>query len=286
MSNQIQVVICQARSFRIARLATFFQLGVSSFLLAGDWPQFRGPNTSPAISGRYIEAAPGCPRCSPRQGLGPTPLNKLVYSECHDEAGNDSGSLRTLPCAVNSAPIIGATRGYAEARARVAFSLSLFSAGTPMFFMGEEIGAQKIYVYNTFMANREDLFGERTGNGAHLFRFYQDAIRFSGRHSAISSRAIDIIHVNGDARVVAFTRHAGTDNLLLVASFNNQSFGSYSIQTDPSRLTDGSWLESFNSDATIYGGNNVGNAGGNLPAKNGQLQLCIPANGIVILAKV
>jgi len=212
--------------------------------------------------------------------------NKVVYSECHDEAGNDSGSMRTLPCAVNNAPIIGPTRGFAEARARVAFSLSLFSAGTPMFFMGEEIGAQKLYLYNTFLDNREDLFGERTGNGAHLFRFYQDAIRFSGRHNAMSSRAIDIIHVNGDARVVAFTRRAGTDNLLLVASFNNQSFGSYSIQTDPSRLPDGNWLESFNSDATIFGGNGVGNAGGNLPATNGQLKLCIPANGIVILAKV
>ncbi len=213
-------------------------------------------------------------------------LNKVVYNESHDEAGNDSGTMRTLPCAVNNAPLFGVTRTYAEARTRVAFGLSLLSAGTPMFFMGEEIGAQKPYRYNDFMANREDLLGERAGNGANLFRFYQDAIRFSRRHPAIRSQNIDIIHVNGDARVVAFTRLTGSDNLLIVASFNNQSFGSYAIQTDPSRLTDGSWVESFNSDAALYGGNNVGNAGAGLPVANGQIQLCIPANGFVVLVKV
>jgi len=212
--------------------------------------------------------------------------NKVVYHESHDEAGNSSGSARTLPCAVNEAPLIGTTRAYGEARARVAFSLSLFSAGAAMFFMGEEIGAQKRYTYDTFMANRENLLGERAGNGANLFRFYQDAIRFSGRHVAIRSQDIDIIHANGDARVIAFTRLAGTDNLLFVASLNNQPFGDYVIQSDPARLPDGAWRESFNSDAAIYGGSNVGNAGADLPVTNGRIQLFLPANGIVALAKV
>jgi 1,4-alpha-glucan branching enzyme len=212
--------------------------------------------------------------------------NKVVYHESHDEAGNSSGSMRTLPCAVNSAPLVGATRVYAEARARVAFSLSLFSAGVPMFFMGEEIGAQKPYTYNNFLANREDLFGERAGNGAKLFRFYQDAIRFSGRQSAMRSQDIDIIHVNGDARVIAFTRLAATDNLLLVASFNNESFDSYSIQTDPFRLPDGSWREQFNSDAAVYGGNNIGNDGADPAVANGRVSLRVPANGIIALLKI
>jgi 1,4-alpha-glucan branching enzyme len=209
--------------------------------------------------------------------------SKVVYNESHDEAGNDSGSMRTLPCAVNSAPLIGATRVYAEARTRVAFGLSLFSAGTPMFFMAEEVGAQKPYRYNDFMANREDILGQRAGTGANLFRFYQDAIRFSRRHPAVRSQSIDIIHVNGGARVIAFTRLAGSDNLLVVASLNNQSFGAYSIQTDASRLPAGSWVESFNSDAAVYGGANVGNAGAGLPVANGQIQVCIPANGFIVL---
>jgi 1,4-alpha-glucan branching enzyme len=215
-----------------------------------------------------------------------TQYNKIVYNENHDEAGNDGGSERTLPCAVNDAPLVGATRVWAEARVRTAFALSIFSAGTPMFFMGEEIGAQKPYLYNTFLNNREDILGERKGNGANLFRFYQDAIRFSRRHTATRSRVIDIVHVNGGARVIAFTRLAGTDNLLIVASLNNQPFNTYAIQTDPSRLPAGTWQEVFNSDAALYGGNNVGNGGATLSVSNGFIQACIPASGILIFAKV
>jgi 1,4-alpha-glucan branching enzyme len=214
-------------------------------------------------------------------------LNKVVYHESHDEAGNAGGTQRTLVCAVNGAPLIGTTRDYAEARCRVAFGLSLLSAGTPMFFMGEEIGAQKPYRFDTFISNREDLTGERAGNGAKLYRFYQDVIRFSRRHTAARSQEIDIIHALGCNRVIAFTRSAGNDKLLIVASLGNQPFSDgYVLQTDPSRLPDGLWREAFNSDAAIYGGNSIGNFGADVPAKNGRLQSRVPANGFLIFQKL
>jgi 1,4-alpha-glucan branching enzyme len=152
-------------------------------------------------------------------------------------------------------------------------------------FMAEEVGGQKPYRYDTFMANREDIAGERAGTGARLFRFYQDAIRFSRRHRAARGRSIDIIHVNDDGRVIAFRRSAGSDELLVVASLNNRVFDTYVIQTDAGRLPDGQWRELFNSDAAIYGGNNVGNLGADLPAGGGRLQLRIPANAVLILQK-
>ena len=40
--------------------------------------------------------------------------DKVVYHESHDEAGNSGGSMRTLPCAVNGAALVGPTRAYAE----------------------------------------------------------------------------------------------------------------------------------------------------------------------------
>src|SRR5215831_3731307 len=86
------------------------------------------------------------------------------------------GTASTIVVAVNGAALIGATRAAAEARCRVSFGFSLLSAGTPMFFMAEEIGAQKLYKFNSFIANREDIIGERAGNGKQLFRFYQDLI--------------------------------------------------------------------------------------------------------------
>jgi len=211
--------------------------------------------------------------------------NFVVYHESHDEAGNSGGSMRTLPCAVNGAEIVGLTRSYAEARSRVVFGLSLFSAGTPMFFMGEEIGAQKSYTWDKFIENREDLLGDRAGTGANLYRFYQDVIRFSRRHTAVRAQTIDIVHVNDDARVIAFTRFAGSDRLLVVASLNNHSFAEYVVQTEAWRLPDGTWSEVFNSDAALYGGNNVGNASAGLPVVNGAIQFTLPANGFVVFEK-
>jgi 1,4-alpha-glucan branching enzyme len=214
-------------------------------------------------------------------------FNKVVYSESHDEAGNAGGTQRTIVCAVNGAPLVGATRDYAEARCRVAFGLSLFSAGTPMFFMGEEVGAAKPYRFNDFLQNREDIAAERAGAGARLFLYYQDLIRFSRRHPATRSQDIDIIHVIGGNRLIAFTRSAGSEKLLIVASLRNQPFlDGYILQTDPWRLPDGSWREIFNSDAADYGGKEVGNFGADVPAAGGRLQVRVPANGLLIFQKV
>jgi 1,4-alpha-glucan branching enzyme len=212
--------------------------------------------------------------------------NKVVYHESHDEAGNAEGTARTMVVAANGAPLFGATRDYAEARCRVAFGLSLLSSGTPMFFMGEEIGAQKPYRFSDFMQNREDLAGERAAAGAKLFRFYQELIRFSRRHPAARAQEIDIIHAIGANRLIAFTRSAGSDELLILASLRNQPFvDGYVIQSDPSRLSDGLWREAFNSDAAIYGGSNVGNFGADVPAAGGRFQCRVPANGLLVFQK-
>src|SRR5690606_17546052 len=84
-------------------------------------------------------------------------FNRVVYHESHDEAGNAGGSSRTLNVAVAGAPLAGSNRLFAEARARVAAGIALFSAGTPMFFMGEEVGAVEPYRYDDFLRHREDL---------------------------------------------------------------------------------------------------------------------------------
>jgi 1,4-alpha-glucan branching enzyme len=214
-------------------------------------------------------------------------FNKVVYHESHDEAGNAPGTARTIVTAVNGAPLVGSTRDFGEARCRVAFGLSLLSAGTPMFFMGEEIGARQPYRFNDFLGHREDLTGERVGNGARLFRFYQDLIRLSQRHPATRAQAIDVVHALGATRVIAFTRAAGSDRLLVVASLGNQPFlDGYVIQTDPSRLPDGAWREAFNSDAGIYGGSNVGNFGADIPVSGGRFQTRVPAAGFVVFQKL
>jgi 1,4-alpha-glucan branching enzyme len=216
-----------------------------------------------------------------------TQFNKIIYHENHDEAGNEDGTERSMVTAVNGAPLIGDTRKFAEARCRFAFGLAALSAGTPMFLMGEEIGAAKDFKFDSFNANKEDLIGQRTGDGQFLFRFYQDLIKLVRATPAARSTAIDVIHTHNGNRVIAFTRSAAGQQLLMIASLNDAPFANgYVIATDPSRLPDGGWREIFNSDAAAYGGMNIGNGGATLPVSNGQINAVIPADGFVLFQKV
>jgi 1,4-alpha-glucan branching enzyme len=209
--------------------------------------------------------------------------NRVVYHESHDEAGNAGGSERTLRTAVGGAPLLGETRRYAEARARVAFSLSLFSAATPLFFMGEEAGSSQPYTVFEFLDQREDPRELAQGLGANLFAYYQDAIALRKHRPALRAQALDVIHANPDGRVIAFVRRSGVDELLVVASFMNEPYDhGYVIQTDESRLPNGSWREILNSDAARYGGANFGNGGAALAATGGRFEANLPACGVLV----
>ena len=215
-----------------------------------------------------------------------THSNQVVFHESHDEAGNAPGTARTIAVAVNGAPLFGATRLAAEARCRLCMGLSLLSAATPMFFMGEEVGAQRLYKFDNFIVNREDISGERAGNGKQLFRFYQDLISLGRRMPSIRTHNIDILHQSNENRVIAFKRWRGDEQVIVLASFNNTAFSNgYRIQKDSVAIPDASWKEIFNSDAAIYGGNNMGNFGATIPSRDSQFTVNIPANGFVVFVK-
>jgi 1,4-alpha-glucan branching enzyme len=213
-------------------------------------------------------------------------LNKIVYHKTHDECGNAAGTARTMVTAVNRAPILDSTRFYAEARSRLAFGLSLFSAGTPMFFMGEEIAAQKYYTYSNVLTSREDILGGASGVGAHMFRFYQDVITLSSRLRSVRSQNMDILHRHNANRVIVFKRWNGEEQVIVFASLNNSAFEQgYVVQKDLLAIPNAYWKEIFNSDAGIFGGVNVGNSGGIIQSSDGRIDVIIPANGFVVLVK-
>ena len=210
---------------------------------------------------------------------------KVVYESSHDEAGNDLGTERTILAAVNGAPLDGETRVYAEARCRFACAMTMLSAGTPMFLMGEEVGAQKAYTYNKFNEEKEDLPGLRAATGALLWKFYSDIIAFRLGSTIARSANIDVFHSNDNARVIAFRRWDDTGELLVVGSLNNSPFNSpgYTLSYGP--LGDWGWRECLNSDASEYGGQNVGNLGATLRASGGALTVVIPASGAVVFSR-
>ncbi|WP_242343395.1 alpha-amylase family glycosyl hydrolase [Anaeromyxobacter terrae] len=205
---------------------------------------------------------------------------KVVYHESHDEAGNSPGSARTIVLAVQGAPLVGATRDCAEARCRVAAGLSLLSPGTPMFLMGEEVGAANPYRYDDFLAHREDLAGLRRGLGARLFRWYQELIRLRLGRAALRSRRVATVHRHEANRVIAFLR--GDAELLVVASLANRPFAAGYV-LESAALPDADWHEVLNSDAAVFGGAGVGNGGAPRRSTSGRLEVIVPARGLVVL---
>jgi 1,4-alpha-glucan branching enzyme len=156
----------------------------------------------------------------------------------------------------------------------------------PMFFMGEEIGAQNRYTYDNFLAAREDILGKRTGDGQALFRFYQDLITLTRRFRSIRSQNIDILHQSDSNRVVAFKRWIGDEEVVVAASLNDTAFANgYVLEKDLVAIPNAGWKEIFNSDGASYGGQNVGNHGAITTSAGGRLNVIIPAVGVVVFAK-
>jgi len=216
--------------------------------------------------------------------LGASGSGKIVYNESHDDCGNRTGSARTIWLAVNGAALVGDTRKWAEARVRFAAAMALLSAGTPMFFMGEEIGAAKFYCYDSFLANREDILGDAMGSGALLYRYYQDLIRLSIENAAIRSTNIAIATADDQNRVIAFHRWDSQSEFFIAGSLNNAAFAD-GYWFHSGRLGNAGWTEVFNSDGQAYGGWNTGNGGATLAAAGGALNVIIPACGVVVLRR-
>jgi 1,4-alpha-glucan branching enzyme len=219
--------------------------------------------------------------------LATSGAHRVVYHASHDEAGNGRFTDRTINVAVNGAPLVGATRTTAEARVRVVAGLTLLSAGTPMFLFGEEVGAQRPFVYGKVLENREDFEGLRRGDGANLFNYYASLIRLrlDPTKPALRSRNIEVVYVHNANRVLAFRRWQNNQNFLVVASLSNSPYNRPWYTMFSSKLGDEIWCEIFNSDAAMYGGDNVGNYGNELSCRDGILSCVLPANGLIVFER-
>ncbi|MET0410572.1 MAG: alpha-amylase family glycosyl hydrolase [Polyangiaceae bacterium] len=212
----------------------------------------------------------------------------VVYHESHDEAGNSEHSRRTLMVAIaagpDTPPPTGELRKIAEARCRFVAGMNLLSAGTPMFLMGEEVGAVKDFTFDGFIENREDLEGQRKGEGRDLFRFYRDLIRLRRRHHTFATPNIEIVATHNTDRLLAFRRWKGPEQYLVVGSLSDHARADgYDLRSD--KLHRSRWRQIFSSDAEYYGGAGVGNDG-EIEAQDGVLRLNVPARGFVVLRRV
>jgi 1,4-alpha-glucan branching enzyme len=210
---------------------------------------------------------------------------KIVYNESHDEAGNGPLTDRTISVAANGAPLVGETRLYAEARCRFAAGVTILSAGVPMFLFGEEAGTQKKFLYNHVLENREDFNALRKGSGRFLFEYYSQLIRLRLAHPGLKSPNIDVLFSHNAHRLIVFHRWGDGEDFLVVASLNNRPFNNPGYLFHADRTPVGRWREIFNSDAAVFGGDNVGNLGQLLENSPGSFECVVPANGLVVFQR-
>jgi len=217
--------------------------------------------------------------------LEATSRKTVVYHESHDEAGNSEHSARTLMVAIaatqDTPPPTGDLRRVAEARVRFVAGITLLSAGTPMFLMGEEIGAVKAFTYDGFLENREDLLGERNGDGRFLFRFYRDLIRLRQRHQTFATANIETVLTHNADRVLVFRRWKGPEHYLVITTLSDFGWPDGYEVTSPAVAT-GNWREIFSSDATEYGGTGLSNEG-TIEVVEGKITVKLPARGFIVL---
>jgi 1,4-alpha-glucan branching enzyme len=258
-------------------------LGFDSTWYVDFYHHLVGPRRDGGWAALLAEAGRGDDRPLAMDGFGgalEAAAGKVVYHASHDEAGNSPGSARTIDLAVGGAPLVGATRDCAEARSRLAVGLSMLSPGTPMFLMGEEVGAANPYRYADFLEHREDLAGLRIGLGKRLFRWYQDLIRFRLGREAVRARGVATVHRHEANRVIAFLR--GDRELLVVASLANRPFDAGYV-LENAAIPDAEWREVLNSDEAVYGGAGVGNGDAPRRSSAGRIEVIVPASGLIVL---
>jgi 1,4-alpha-glucan branching enzyme len=217
--------------------------------------------------------------------LAATGRKTVVYHESHDEAGNSQHSGRTLMVAIaaerGAPPPEGELRSIAEARCRFAAGITLLAAGTPMFLMGEEIGATKNFTFDGFMEHREDLLGERQNGGKHLFRYYRDLIRLRRRHHTFGTPNIEIVLTHNADRMLAFHRWRGPEHYLVLATLSDSGWPDGYLFQWPA-MPAGRWREVFTSDAEWYGGAGLSNDS-EINADGEKLLVKVPPRGLVVM---
>lgn len=176
-----------------------------------------------------------------------------------------------LAKAVNGAPTVGATRHWAEKRARLVAGLTLLSAGIPAFPAGAEVADEAT----------PDPRRERQGAGRSMFAFHRDLIRLRLREPALREGTLEVLHADDQNRVLAFRRRRGDRSIVVVASFANRPYAD-GYEVEHPALGDGMLLETLASDARGYGGDGVANPGPLIPCRGGRFRTVLPAAGLVV----
>ncbi|GAA2029027.1 alpha-amylase family glycosyl hydrolase [Terrabacter terrae] len=167
------------------------------------------------------------------------PFRRVIYTESHDEVAE--GSLR-VPDEVDG----GDPTGWAaQKRATLGLAMTLTAPGLPMLFQGQEFLEGREFRDSVPLDwDRAEQFRDIVRLTGDLVRLRRDA---DGVSRGLRGDGFDVLHLDDDAKTLAWARRAGDDVAVVVV---NASAQPRDVTTGmPSA---GSWAVRFNSDATTY----------------------------------
>ncbi len=170
-------------------------------------------------------------------------FSRVIYTESHDEVAN--GKAR-VPEEISPAD---ADSWWAKKRSTLGGSLVLTAPGIPMIFQGQEMLSYGHFDDNQMMDwHRAEQFGGIT-------QLYSTLVKLRANSGDVTrglrGDKAAIIHVNNEAKVIAFHRWqegGPRDSVVVVANFSQRGYESYRIGLPAVGL----WKVRFNSDWNGY----------------------------------
>ncbi len=178
------------------------------------------------------------------QSYNGAPLNRVIYTESHDEVANGRSRVPEEIWPENSDSY------FSRKRSTLGAAILMTSPGMPMLFQGQEI------LEDGFFSDTDPVDWARKSRYNRVFQLYKDLVHLrrdaAGRTAGLQGTNLNIFHVNDGAKVIAYHRwdQGGPgDDVVVVANFSNTEFPVYNIGFPRA----GEWYSVFNSDSTKYG---------------------------------
>ncbi|WP_282050650.1 alpha-amylase family glycosyl hydrolase [Maribacter aquivivus] len=210
-------------------------------------------------------------------------FSRIVYTESHDEVAN--GKAR-VPEEIQPGD---AESAFAKKRALLGIVLTLTAPGIPMLFQGQE------FIEDEYFQDTEGLDWNKEEKHKGIENLVRDVIKLrtgeteGGR--GLRSQHIEILHLNHETKILAYTRFDGndpTEPVLVVLNFSNQEYEDYGIglnENEPFELKINGVSTIYDKDFSEISVDSVEVIEESTDAKNWTGKINIPAYGVLIFTK-
>jgi 1,4-alpha-glucan branching enzyme len=177
------------------------------------------------------------------------PLERVVYSEDHDEVANGRARIPEMISPGNAGSL------FARKISALGAVTALTSPGIPMLFMGQE------FLMNGSFSDHAPLDWSRKAAYPGVLALYTDLVALrrnaGGATLGLTGDGVRVFHTNDVAKVIAWHRwkQGGTgDDVIVLLNWSNTSFATYQIGLP----RPGTWHTRLRSDSTKYGADLAG----------------------------